>query len=250
MPTILTWNMQGGQGDKESKWTNLSRAINNPPSLGLEDAPDVIFLQECSTSPDWITPIAWNVNVLGVTCGSKNFGTRLRSKCYFIAHYTWGNVNDRVSFATLIKTQPNLQADGTTLSDDLHLNVMVIDPVAAAAGTRPMIGVNFPGARWFSMHAPSGVVAGFSRTYVSEMINSMKPNNYVIGGDFNCEPRKLYNQANPIPQGQLYTSGDSTCNKAELDYFTSNNNAGAGTVLRNVRKIDLLSDHSAVAADH
>jgi hypothetical protein len=250
MATILTWNMQGGQGDRESKWTNLSGAINNPGKFGLADAPNVIFLQECSIPPNWITPPAWNVPG-NVTCGSKNFGTSRRPQCYFIAHYTWGNVNNRVSFATLINTQPNLQPDGITqLSDDLHLNVMVINPVAAAASTRPMIGVNIGGSRWFSMHAPSAVAAGFSRTYVSGMINSMMANNYVIGGDFNCEPVTLYNPANPIPQGQLNTSGTSTCGEAELDYFTSNNNAGAGTALINVRRIALLSDHSAVAADH
>lgn len=251
MATILTWNMQGGQGDGESKWTTLGGVITNPTEYGLATSPDYIFVQECSMPQRMITPATWVPLPVGtpaqITRGSINFGTSSRPKCYFIAHYAWPGT--RVSFAILVSTA--CFPSGTNqVSADLSANVRFHNPATGNPNHRPIIGVMNGGAGWYSMHAPSGVVVGTSRTYVDGMINAVMATSYVIGGDFNQEPETLYNAGYPIPHGQLDTSGQATHGNNELDYFTSDNNAGNNTALNNVRIVNLQSDHSAVAADH
>ncbi|MFW2441146.1 MAG: hypothetical protein ACN4GR_17445 [Arenicellales bacterium] len=252
MPLMLTWNMQGGQGNQESKWQTLNGVIGNPHDHNLDETPSIIFLQECSDVPNAVTPGGW-VPIPGapanVTRFSKNYGTHHNPKCYFIAHYDWGVGNNRVSFAVLIRTAANAGLGPQQWSDDLSAQVVVHPPVAGAAGTRPIIGVLVGTATYYSMHAPSGVATGFSRTYVSGMINAAAAGpNYVIGGDFNCDPDALYNAINPIPNGQLDTSGHATCGQEEYDYFTSNNSAINNTALNDITLVNLLSDHSGVVA--
>lgn len=252
MPTIVTWNMQGGQGEagtNASKWASLTGAITNPQSKNLTDAPTVIFLQECSDVPNWIVPTVWQQPTIpNVRCGSRNFGTQTRPKCYFIAHYNWGNGNNRVSFALLIQTTAFMT--GTEISsEDLCARVTVISPTNPAH--RPLIGVQNNGVTWYSMHAPSTSNAQTSRDYVTGVIaNVPQGTQYVIGGDFNCAPVDMSMGLNALPPQQLYPGTQSTCGTRILDYFTTNGNGNAGLTLNNVRNIPLLSDHSAVATDH
>ncbi len=255
---MLTWNMQGGMGTYGSKWQELSNRINNPGFYGFPAAPSIIFLQECSTVPNMITPPGWGP-IPGappnVTRGSRNFGTYHNPNCYFVAHHAWG-ANSRVSFAVLISTAAIANpATHQQFSQDLSANIVVHNPVVAAAGTRPILGVTHGGATYYTMHAPSGVASGFSRTYISGMINAAFAGgpNYVIGGDFNCEPNTLYDAAHPIPAGSvLNTSGSVTYLNTlkEYDYFVSNNNALAGTALNNEAITNLISDHLGVIADY
>ncbi len=257
MAIMITWNMQGGQGNMESKWTAISGRITNPAEYGLPQAPSIIFLQECSDVPNAVTPPGWGP-IPGappaVSRYSKNFGTYNNPFCYFIVHYDWGVANNRVSFAALVRTAPNaVPANHLQISNDLSANIVVINPVAAAPGTRPMIGVTVGAATYYCMHAPSGVAAAFSRTYISGMINgAFGIGGYVIGGDFNCEPNNLYNAANPIPHGVLNTSGNPTVlpGLKEYDYFASSNMAANNTFLNNVLTTNLLSDHIGVRATY
>ncbi|MBK5910803.1 hypothetical protein CCR85_04760 [Rhodothalassium salexigens] len=128
------------------------------------------------------------------------------------------------------------------------------NPPQGAPGTRPVIGVTVGTATYYSMHAPSGVAVALSRTYVSGMIaaaaGAQGADNYVIGGDFNCPPGDLYTQANPIPRGHLYDSGEGTCGVRNLDYFTANGSAANRTALTDVTRINLISDHIAVSAHY
>lgn len=257
MPIMMTWNMQGGQGNYGSKWTSLSGTIGNPISHDLQEAPSIIFLQECSDVPGLIHPAGWAAipgAPANLTLGSKNFGTQNDPKCYFVAHYLWGQQNNRVSFAVLIRTDAHL-VGGQKVSENLSANVVIHNPVAGAAGTRPIIGVTVGTATYYTMHAPSGVAAGFSRTYIDGMINAASAGaaNYVIGGDFNIEPADLYNGVHNIPSGQLDPSGHDTYfpnNGAtkQYDYFTSNNSAPHHTALEGINVGDLLSDHICVTA--
>ncbi len=255
---MLTWNMQGGMGTYGSKWQDLSNRITNPAFYGFPAAPSIIFLQECSTVPNMITPPGWApipAAPPNVTRGSRNFGTFHNPNCYFVAHHAWG-ANSRVSFAVLVHTAAVANPAGNQQwSQDLSANIVVHNPVAAAPGTRPILGVTVGGATYYTMHAPSGVAAGFSRTYVTGMINAASGGgaNYVIGGDFNCEPNNLYNPAHPIPAGSvLNTPGFITylSTLKEYDYFASSDNAGAGTALNNVILTNLISDHLGVIADY
>src|SRR3954452_19147242 len=108
MPRIVTWNMQGGQGNHEAKWHSVAGMIGNPGEVhGLGDAaPEVLLLQECSDVPALDNPQGWaHANLPAhVTCGSKNFGTQHAPRCYFVAHYDFGAGNNRVSFAILVAT--------------------------------------------------------------------------------------------------------------------------------------------------
>ncbi len=256
MPLMLTWNMQGGQGNYGSKWADLAGRITNPGNYELNQAPRIIFLQECSDVPGMITPAGW-AGIPGapanVTRGSKNFGTYNNPYCYFVAHHAWGQ-NNRVSYAVLISTNANQDAaNHRQLSNDLSVNITVHNPVAAAPGTRPIIGVTVGAATYYSMHAPSGVPVGLSRAYVSGMIAAAGAGaaSYVIGGDFNCDPNTLYDAANPIPNGQLNTSGQVTQGQNnEYDYFTSDNNGVNNTALNNVARTNLISDHYGVIATY
>jgi hypothetical protein len=260
MALMLTWNMQGGQGSNESKWANLTGRITNPGLYNLAESPTIIFLQECSDVPSMVTPGGW-AGLPGapanVTRGSKNFGTYNNPKCYFVVHYNWGNNNNRVSYAVLISTHAIQDVvNRSQVSEDLSGTVVVHNPVPAAVGTRPIIGVTVGTATYYSMHAPSGVAAGFSRTYVNGMITAaMGQGDYVIGGDFNCEPNNLYTGLDLIPNGQLNTSGQNTYfsnnGNREYDYFTSNDNVANNTRLTNVALGGgLLSDHASVVATY
>ncbi|MGI9372673.1 MAG: hypothetical protein ACR2OJ_09270 [Hyphomicrobiales bacterium] len=269
MPTILTWNMQGGQGNNESKWQNLSGCVQNPAHCGLTNRPAVICLQECSDVPNMDVGIAgWGGGPGGnVTVGSKNFGTYNNPLCFFVAHYLWGNANNRVSFAILIHTvnNPAPPPAHKQYANDLSAHVAVLGPVALP-GTQPVIGVTLNLAAlgapallvsYYSMHAPSGVSVNASRAYVNDMITAAGgggpgwPNHYIIGGDFNCEPADLHTIANPIPNGALFHTGLPTCGDKNYDYFTADNQIAAQTVLNNVSRIpNLMSDHIAVAADY
>lgn len=246
MPIMLTWNMQGGQGNMESKWSTLSGVITNPNNYGLTESPTVVFLQECSDVPNATRPAGWAAvpaGLVGVSTMLKNFGSAMRPKNYFVAHHIWGAVNNRVSFSVLM-AYPGAVADWTA-------NVRLINPVPAAAGTRPILGVlRNPGlanaATYFTMHAPSGVVVAFSNTYVNGMIGAaIGAGSYVIGGDFNCEPGNLVIAAPNV----LSHSGQPTHGQSNYDYFASNNSAAHGTQLANARRIGIMSDHTGVVAN-
>lgn len=239
MSLLLTWNMQGGRGNMESKWTALGISIGSPSEYALPESPSIIFLQECSDVPVAVTPPGWgNVpgDPPGVTVLLRNFGTRSRPNYYFIAHHHWGTVQNRVSYAVLVSTgdQPV----------DYSANVVVLNPVPSVVGTRPIIGITLGNATYYSMHAPSGVPIKFSNQYIDGMISqAANIGDYVIGGDFNCEPENVV-----VNHGVLNTSGYTTCGDAELDYFASSDQATSNTQLESVGLAGLLSDHRAVYA--
>lgn len=263
MPTIMTWNMQGGQGTYQSKWVTLSQCIGNPDSQGLQEAPEVILLQECSGVPDSdFTFQNRGAGIAGIETYSKNFGTFNRPRCYFIAHYLGGAQNNRVSFAILIRTNDN-NNQNIRISDNLTGNVVLHAPPLNMQNMRPIIGIDDPQTLYtfYSMHAPSGVQQATSRAYIGHMMNQVDPNrDNIIGGDFNCQPVDL----NPIPQGwnTLFTN-DSTYtpingnpnNYRVYDYFAfrprnNPNNNQPNNQLHNEQLANPLSDHRAVSANY
>lgn len=252
--------MDGGNGNYTSKWQDLSNRITHPAAFGFPEAPSIIFLQECSNVPNLVTPPGW-APIPGappnVTRGSRNFGTYNNPNCYFVAHHAWGG-NSKVSFAVLISTAAVANpATHEQWSQDLSAQILVHNPVAAAPGTRPILGVTQGGATYYTMHAPSGESRAFTRTYINGMINAANAvGDFVIGGDFNCEPHHLYDAAHHIPIGILNTSGHITYlgdhleDEKEYDYFASSNHAATHTVLHDVVTTNLISDHLGVRANY
>ncbi|MEC7770709.1 MAG: endonuclease/exonuclease/phosphatase family protein [Bacteroidota bacterium] len=262
MPLIVTWNMQGGQGDGESKWNHLANRINNPRGFNLRESPSIVLLQECSEVPAGRqrTPMVWGPipgAPIGVSRGSINFGTSNNPKCFFIAHQHWGLGNNRTSFAVLIRTDafqdPTDPTGRIRLSADLSGGIRTIQPVPGSPiGSRPILGISHGMATYYSIHAPSGETTNNTRIYISGMLNAIAAGgaNFVLGGDFNCEPYCLYNPThpNPVPHATLHNSRQLTYANQEYDYFFSNNNVAAGTALHTVQRNNLASDHRSIDA--
>lgn len=86
---------------------------------------------------------------------------------------------------------------------DFSANVVVLNPVPGAVGIRPITGITLGNATYYSMHAPSGVSINFSNQYIDGLISQAESiGDYVIGGDFNCEPENVV-----VNLGVLNTSG-------------------------------------------
>ena len=210
---LMTWNMQGGNDGKFSLVANFMK----------KHKIQVACLQETGTLPKQYVDDTRTVNNVALSLGTFSTGSRSG----FLSVVNFDNDlgrNNRCSLAIFCEEA-----------------ILDYDVIAAPANAlRPLIGIKIPGDRWiYSIHAPaSGGAAGTA----SAMLNNIPAGrNWVVLGDFNCDPSSMRSK------GFTVTSGGSPTQQSggTLDYAVSSN-----ITLSHASSLDsLTSDHYSQVFD-
>lgn len=230
MPTLVTYNLQGG-----GNWTNIAPAIvggvrvadpSNPYATTSLKA-DVMCLQECGRPP----ASAGTATVVDKTLGLSryNFGG---GEIYYVE---WGEGNSRCSLAVASRYQ-----------------ITKWHVVTVGAKLRPILGVKitFPGRKkgtWvYCTHMPSGN-HNFASACAFDTINRKEmTGEWILAGDFNCTPHDFthppggrgWGKSDGVP---VHSGGATHQGGNNLDYAVSPN-----ITLTYLTKSFLSSDHLAV----
>lgn len=223
MPRIITWNMEGGTHDNESKW--VTGVI---PLLAHADA-DVVALQEAGALPRSAAPVApplppW----LSAVPGALVWTYATWTPGHTTYHILWAQTDpagNRVNLALVSKAAP--------------AGFWYVAPGLAAG--RPAIGYQIGADNVISLHALSGGGgdAGGLVTNTAAAVGGGA--SWVAAGDYNREPPWA------TPAGNLCPPNKPTRwkSKKKLDYVVRSGPVVTGTVLEEL----VLSDHFPVVFD-
>ena len=215
---IMTFNMQGGGYDNDSK---LSRAMSSNPNSAVP--PNIILLQEC-TKPPHSTPIAQVHGSLFETW-TVRFGSAKRGFMYRVLYREWFGPrggNTRCSMAILWRLpnqEPNIAPDLINGGEFYPLGV-------PAAASRPVIWTQVP---WpgggvvanrlvFCVHSRP---AAYGPIHVqAAAIAPAVVVQRIVGGDFNVNLLALPVPAVPAGWARHSCGAPTHVNGGELDYFS------------------------------
>lgn len=228
---IVTWNMQGATGFRESKWvTDIPRLF----SAGAE----ILCLQECGLLPPRAVNLAapaWlaGPGAVNTRFAQINYGTRSRPAYVNVLWAETDPVGHRVNLA--VAYLPTAHA---------ALNSVLL-PNPAGGGSRPALGLRFPAGGGnvviYTLHAvsPGGADAP---GLVGAIVATGHP--FFAAGDYNRNPASwagglIPAGANACPHNGGVTHPGSGTN---LDYAFSSGGPFNGTVLGSF----IVSDHLPV----
>jgi endonuclease/exonuclease/phosphatase family metal-dependent hydrolase len=191
---LVTWNMEGNNGDKYA-------AINT----WLNDSDvEIVCLQECS---DFFQPYASGAGPLYT--GTYKYGTSTRGGAANFVYYQFGAGNSRCSLGILYKT-------GTGKTDVLTYG--------SSSTLRPLIGIEYAHKQYvYCIHAPASNGAGGVAIGLMEQIEA---DQWMCAGDFNKEPDELESHSSfdshwDVTHGGFPTKINSGGNHKIYDYMVS-----------------------------
>jgi endonuclease/exonuclease/phosphatase family metal-dependent hydrolase len=221
---LLTWNMQGG-----GSWDSVN-------SLIAKYGVNILCLQECGIPPknvlqdkakdDGGIPVLYNV------------GSNSKPHIFSGLYFEYGKVNKRCSLMVL--------ADNATG----HSGVKKVTYQGKSKGIlgdklRPAVGIQTAAKLWaFSFHAPSknhSFASACTKSVICDLVGQKDIDNWVIGGDFNCEPKEMEKRLGA--PGYICNGGKPTQKSGnELDYAIHTN----GLKIKCLGAQGTMSDHYPV----
>ncbi|MFQ1062449.1 cytolethal distending toxin subunit B family protein [Bordetella trematum] len=209
--TVATWNMQGSSASSELKWdTHVRTLISGTGRIG------VLLLQEAGLPPRSARRTSRVIHSPGIPIDEYEWdlGTSTRPSPHWIYHSRVDVGANRVNLAIVTQRR----------ADD----VIVLRPPTYIS--RPIIGVRFNGAAFFTTHAlangGSDALAIVRRVfdYFASQPPPVRSTQWLIGGDFNRSPDSLQRAIDPVPivrtrVGIVSQNAPTQRSGGILDYF-------------------------------
>lgn len=241
---VATWNMQGAGNSDSDKWAQGVRDV-----LLCRLQAQVVCLQECGRVPADVQSDGW----FQIRNPLRQWGN--------VMSYSWTTPRAGTVYITHLENNGKSPwASALGLSDEekgrFRCNLAIVSVERPSrvvqvwsAGTalhRPAVGAQFSFGWVFSLHAMSGN-GNDAPGLVASARGTAGASDWIIGGDFNCEPGSP-NAQRIRTFHEVLSSGYITrplYGKKELDYFV----AKAPGRKPRVEYIH-LSDHIPVLIDH
>lgn len=249
IPALVTWNFEGSKFDNSgrSPWTPISHWFTQQEDQeGVKKFPYEVYiacLQECGTLPSNVELMeedvegirglcrySWKVNASPESERVTRAGSRLPVQ---ILYYPWDTRGNRVNLAIVSR---------------MIFSSLYIPPLND--NLRPLIGIQYLGSHYFSIHAASGG-GGDAVTLLKGAYQEVSNSPWWVAGDFNVEPDELQgrlNQQVPLINPIICPPNDITRPKSgkHLDYVVREPDAQkiVGDVF--FSKYDQIADHRPV----
>jgi hypothetical protein len=209
---LITWNMQGGYTQENTKWTQVAAFVQYIPT-------PLLLLQEVGAGPP--SEVPGQTQNLGVPAANNPANVQT------VRHSQWRVGRYGITYDVYFLRQPN-GAAGT----GGRVNTAIVSPRAAdavrviqnpVAGARNLLGILLGNTWYYTIHAQSGNNGGFDAAGLLQQVANVTPpgQHWVVGGDFNRDPGQL-----TIPPGSyLYRTNEATHQGGgELDYVVASQN--------------------------
>jgi hypothetical protein len=209
---LITWNMQGGYTQGNTKWTQVAAFAQYIPT-------PLLLLQEVGAGPP--SEVPGQTQDLAVAAANNP------ANLYTVRHSQWPVGRYGTTYDVYFLRQP----DGAAGTGG-RVNTAIVSPRGAdavrvienpVAGARNLLGIRLGNTWYYTIHAQSGNNGGFDAAGLLQLVANLTPPGeyWVVGGDFNRDPGQLARPAG----SSLYTPNQATHQGGgELDYVVASQN--------------------------